>query len=188
MFLGLDLGTGSAKALLLDVDGSIVGTGASTYAVHNPQPGWAESNPEDWWDAATIAVREAVGNRGVEVAAIGLSGQMHGVVLCQDDGRPLRPAILWADARARKELDAYHALSPGLKRSLANPIATGMAGPTLLWVRDHEEDVRQVGRDAVVGVIVQTNDRLVGHLFARLIDRPLRVDVGDVLTGVELDG
>ncbi len=138
MFLGLDLGTGSAKALLLDVDGSIVGTGASTYAVHNPQPGWAESNPEDWWDAAAIAVQEAVGNRGVDVAAVGLSGQMHGVVLCQDDGQPLRPAILWADARSRKELDAYHALGPGLKRSLANPIATGMAGPSLLWVRDHE--------------------------------------------------
>jgi len=145
MFLGLDLGTSSAKALLLDVDGSIVGTGSSPYAVHNAHPGWAESNPEDWWNAATVAVQEAVGDRGIDVAAVGLSGQMHGVVTCLEDGRPLRPAIIWADARARKELKLYQALGPGLKRQLANPISTGMAGPTLLWIRDHEPSVyRQI--------------------------------------------
>jgi len=141
MFLGLDLGTSSAKALLLEVDGSIVGTGSSAYPVRNPHPGWAESNPQDWWEAATVAVQEAVGGRGIEVAAIGLSGQMHGVVCCLEDGRPLRPAIIWADTRARKELDLYRALGPGLKRELANPISAGMAGPTLLWVRDHEPGV-----------------------------------------------
>ena len=145
MFLGLDLGTRSAKALLLDVDGTVVGTGSSPYPVSNAHPGWAESNPQDWWDAATGAVQEAIGNRGTEVAAIGLSGQMHGVVCCLEDGRPLRPAIIWADARARKELEVYRALSPGLKRQLANPISTGMAGPTLLWIRDNEPAVyRQV--------------------------------------------
>jgi xylulokinase len=145
MFLGLDLGTGSAKALLLDVDGSIVGTGSSPYPVHNPHPGWAESNPQDWWDGATIAVQKAVGDRGIDVAAIGLSGQMHGVVSCLEDGRPLRPAIIWADTRARKELDLYQALGPGLKRQLANPLSAGMAGPTLLWIRDHEPSVyRQI--------------------------------------------
>lgn len=138
MFLGLDLGTSSAKALLIDVDGSVVGAGSSAYAVHHPHPGWAESDPQDWWDAATIAVQEAVGTHGIEVAAVGLSGQMHGVVLCEEDGKPMRPAILWADARAHRELDAYRALGPGLKRQLANPITTGMAGPTLLWARDHE--------------------------------------------------
>ncbi|GAC1482434.1 MAG: FGGY family carbohydrate kinase [Candidatus Dormibacteria bacterium] len=138
MFLGIDLGTSSAKALLLDVDGSVVGTGTASYAIHHPHPGWAESNPEDWWDAVTIAVQEAVVGRGVEVAAIGLCGQMHGVVLCNEDSHPVRPAILWADARARRQLEAYRELGPGLKRALANPISIGMAGPTLLWVRDHE--------------------------------------------------
>ena len=141
MFLGLDLGTSSAKALLLDVDGTVLGTGTSPYPVSNPQPGWAESSPQDWWEAATIAVREAVGDRGAEVAAVGLAGQMHGVVCCLEDGRPLRPAIIWADARARKELEPYRALGPGLKRQLANPISAGMAGPALLWIRDHEPAV-----------------------------------------------
>ena len=141
MFLGIDLGTSSAKALLLDVDGSVVGAGSAPYPVLNPHPGWAESNPADWWEAATVAVHEALGERGAEVAAVGLSGQMHGVVCCLEDGRPLRPAILWADSRAGKELDRYRELGPGLKRELANPISTGMAGPTLLWVRDHEPAV-----------------------------------------------
>ncbi|MEO6796361.1 MAG: xylulokinase [Candidatus Dormibacter sp.] len=149
MFLGLDLGTSSVKALLLDVDGSAVGTGASPYRVQHPHPGWAESNPGDWWEAATIAVREAVGNRGADVAAVGLCGQMHGVVLCLDGGEPLRPAILWADARTGKQLDAYRELGPGLKRQLANPISTGMAGPTLLWVRDHETSLYRQTRWAL---------------------------------------
>lgn len=141
MFLGVDLGTSSAKALLLDVDGTVVGTGSSPYSVDNPHPGWAESDPEDWWDAATLAVREAIGSRGTDVAAVGLSGQMHGVVCCLEDGRPLRPAIIWADTRAGKALELYHALGPALKRELANPISAGMAGPTLLWIRDHEPSV-----------------------------------------------
>ena len=149
MFLGLDLGTSSVKALLLDVDGSVVGTGASPYRVQHPHRGWAESNPGDWWEAATIAVQEAVGNRGADVAAVGLSGQMHGVVLCLDDGEPLRPAILWADARTGTQLEAYRELGPGLKRQLANPISTGMAGPTLLWVRDHETSVYRQTRWAL---------------------------------------
>ena len=135
MFLGLDLGTSSVKALLLDVDGSAVGTGASPYRVQHPHPGWAESNPGDWWEAATIAVREAVGNRGADVAAVGLCGQMHGVVLCLDGGEPLRPAILWADARTGKQLDAYRELGAGRKAQLANRCSSRMGGPTLCWVR-----------------------------------------------------
>ena len=149
MFLGIDLGTSSAKALLLDVDGSVVGTGISSYAIHHPHPGWAESNPEDWWDAVTMAVQEAVAGRGVEVAAVGLSGQMHGVVLCLEDSQPIRPAILWADARARKQLDAYRGLGPGPQRALANPITTGMAGPTLLWLREHEASLYRQARWAL---------------------------------------
>ena len=138
MFLGIDLGTGSLKALVLDVDGSVVGTGSAAYSMATPQPGWAESDPEDWWRAAATAVHEAAGEHASEVAAIGLCGQMHGVVLSDDMGSPLRPAILWADGRSRRQLEAYHALSAELRRKLANPPATGMAGPTLLWLRDNE--------------------------------------------------
>ena len=138
MFLGIDVGTSATKALVLDVDGSVVGTGQSGYAVSHPQPGWAESEPEDWWKAAAAAVREAAGGHAAEIAAIGLSGQMHGVVLTDDVGQPLRPAILWADSRSTRELAAYSGLSSKLRRQLGNPPATGMAGPTLLWLRDHE--------------------------------------------------
>jgi xylulokinase len=138
VFLGIDLGTSSLKALVLDVDGSIVGTASAAYPLTTPQPGWVESDPEAWWRAAAVAVPEAAGAHASEIAAISLSGQMHGVVLCDDAGRALRPPILWADSRTRRQLDTYSALSAELRRKLANPIATGMAGPTLLWLRDNE--------------------------------------------------
>src|SRR2546421_4716546 len=138
MFLGIDLGTSSLKALVLDGDGAIVGRAAASYSMSAPQPGWSESDPQDWWQAAGIAARQAAGDHAAEIAAIGLSGQMHGVVLSDDMGQPLRPAILWPDVRTRRQLDAYRELGQDMRRKLANPPATGMAGPTLLWLRDHE--------------------------------------------------
>ena len=138
VLLGLDLGTGSAKALLLAGDGAVVGEGSAPYAVLSPRPGWAESRPEDWWDAVVSAVRDALGGRGSDVAAVGLSGQMHGVVLSDVGGTPLRPAVLWADTRSVGELDAYRRLDPETTRRLANPPAVGMAGPSLLWLRRNE--------------------------------------------------
>jgi xylulokinase len=138
MFLGIDLGTSSLKALVLDVDGSIIGTGTAAYPLATPQPGWVESDPQAWWEAAAVAVPLAAGLHAAEIAAIGLSGQMHGVVLSDDAGQALRPAILWADSRTGRQLDAYRELSAALRRTLANPLATGMAGPSLLWLRDNE--------------------------------------------------
>jgi xylulokinase len=140
MLLGLDLGTSSVKALLLAEDGAVLGEGAASYAVRAPRPGWAESYPEDWWEAVVEATASAVDRRGADVTALGLSGQMHGVVLTDEMGLPLRPAVLWADARSGGELAAYRELDGDLVRSLANPPAVGMAGPSLLWLRDHEPD------------------------------------------------
>src|SRR5256885_14127481 len=130
MFLGIDLGTSSLKALVLDVDGAIVGRAAASYSMSAPQPGWSESDPQDWWQAAGIAARQAAGDHAAEIAAIGLSGQMHGVVLSDEIGQPLRPAILWPDVRTRRQLDAYRELGQAMRRKLANPPATGMAGAT----------------------------------------------------------
>jgi xylulokinase len=93
MLLGIDLGTGSAKALLLATDGTAIGEASSAYPVHAPHPGWAESEPGDWWSAVGEAVRKAVGNHTNQVQAIALSGQMHGVVLASESSQPLRPAI-----------------------------------------------------------------------------------------------
>ena len=149
MLLGLDLGTGSVKALLMAEDGETVGEGSASYPVRSPRPGWAESSPEDWWNAVAEATRAAVGPRASEVASIGLSGQMHGVVLAGDRGRPLRPAVLWADTRSGEQLAAYRALDEDARRRLANPPAVGMAGPTLLWLRDNEPEVYGTARWAL---------------------------------------
>ena len=149
MLLGLDLGTSSVKALLLGEDGGSVGEGSASYPVRSPRPGWAESSPEDWWDAVVEATEAAVGKRGAEVAALGLSGQMHGVVPADDRGRPLRAAVLWADARSGEQLVAYRELDEDARRRLANPPAVGMAGPSLLWLRDHEPGVYASARWAL---------------------------------------
>jgi xylulokinase len=140
VLLGLDLGTSSVKALLMGENGDAVGEGSAPYPVRAPRPGWAESSPDEWWSAVLEATGAAVGRRGGEVAALGLSGQMHGVILADEGGLPLRPAVLWADARSGAELEAYRRLDGELRRRLANPPAVGMAGPSLLWLRDHEPD------------------------------------------------
>ncbi len=149
MLLGLDLGTGSAKALLVSEEGDALGEGSAAYPVRSPRPGWAETDPEEWWDACASAVRSAVGDRGSAVRALGLSGQMHGVVLADETGEPLRPAVLWADTRSADRLDAYRALPADLAFSLANPPAAGMAGPSLLWLRDEEPEAYDVARWAL---------------------------------------
>src|SRR5207237_1521692 len=102
MFLGIDLGTSSLKALVLDVDGTIVGTGSASYVMSTPQPGWAESDPQGWWDAAATAVHEAAGEHASEIAAVGLCGQLHGVVLSDVAGAPIRETILWAADRTHR--------------------------------------------------------------------------------------
>jgi xylulokinase len=149
VLLGIDLGTSSVKALLLGEDGYSVGEGSASYPVRSPRPGWAESSPEDWWNAVVEAAKAAVGKRATQVTALGLSGQMHGVVLADDRGRPLRPAVLWADARSGDQLLAYRKLDKDARRKLANPPAVGMAGPSLLWLRDHEPGVYASARWAL---------------------------------------
>jgi xylulokinase len=142
MLLGLDLGTGSIKALLLDENsGATLGEGTVSYSVRAPRPGWAESSAGEWWEATVEAAKTAVGQYGAQVAALGLSGQMHGVVLADDRGRPSRPAVLWADARSGEQLASYRGLDESASVRLANPPAVGMAGPSLLWLRDHEPEV-----------------------------------------------
>lgn len=138
MLLGIDLGTGSVKALLLKTDGTVLAEASHAYPVQSPKPSWAETDPETWWAAVAIAVRQAIADSPHPIEAIGLSGQMHGVVLTDKEGQPLRPAILWADMRSSDVLDAYTQLSANLRLCLANPITAGMAGPTLVWLKQEE--------------------------------------------------
>jgi xylulokinase len=169
MLLGLDLGTGSAKALLIEASGTVRGEGAASYPVRSPRPGWAESDPREWWEACAEAIWTAVGGRGASVAALGLSGQMHGVVLSDAAGNPRRPAVLWADTRSAGMLARYRELDAGLLERLANPLAAGMAGPTLLWLRDEEPGAYRAARWAL-----QPKDwlrlRLTGEAFSEPSD------------------
>jgi xylulokinase len=138
VLLGIDLGTSSVKATVMDEDGTVKQVASAAYPVESAAPGWAETDPDAWW----LATREAVSSldrmHRRRIAAIGLAGQMHGLVLAREDGHAVRPAILWADSRSRRELYRYRRLSPHLRRVIANPPATGMAGPTLLWIKNHE--------------------------------------------------
>src|SRR5581483_9683425 len=112
-WLGLDIGTGGSRALLVDPEGRVAaGFTAPHEDVQMPQPLWAEQRPENWWDAAQAAVRGVLAQAraaGEEVAGAGLSGQMHGLTLLDAEGRVIRPALLWCDQRSQPQVDAIHA-------------------------------------------------------------------------------
>src|SRR5918911_50638 len=182
MLLGLDLGTSSVKALLIEASGRVRGEGVASYPVRSPRPGWAESDPQDWWDACASAVRAAVGERGGQVAALGLSGQMHGVVLSDAAGRALRPAVLWADARSANQLARYRELDARLLRRLANPPTTGMAGPSLVWLRDNEPEAYRAARWAL-----QPKDWLRLRLTGETLSEPSDASA-TLLYDLEADG
>lgn len=148
--LGIDIGTGSTKAGLVDADGRLVATGRSRNTIVSPRPGWSETDPWTWLDSAAEAVvgaMQATDRPSQRPVAVGFSGQMHGVVVCDQSLRPLRPAVLWSDARARTELAALRSgLSPDGWTRLGNPLVPGMAGPIMAALRHREPDVADAAR------------------------------------------
>jgi xylulokinase len=140
--LGVDLGTSQAKALLCAADGTVLGRGVAGYQVSTPRDRWAETDPEDWWQAARTAVKDSVrsaaGPARAEVAAIAVVGQMHSLVLYSERSGVLRPAVIWLDRRADAEVADYRRLPPDLLARLGNAPSAGMAGPILLWLARHE--------------------------------------------------
>ena len=136
--LGVDLGTSSVKAVVTDSDGRLLSQASREYAVESANAGWAESDPRAWWRETVVAVRQAVARAGTNGAAppsaIGLAGQMHGVVLADANLDPVRSAILWADVRASTVMRAYERLDSRALDRLANPIIPGLTGPILLWL------------------------------------------------------
>jgi xylulokinase len=143
--VGIDLGTSAVKVVVVDLSGAVRGSDTQAYPLHRPWPGAAESDPADWWAATADAVRAALAEatrRGrLTVAAIAVDGQMHGLVLTDERGRPLRPAMSWADTRAADRLPAWRNLPEAARARLANPITAGMLGPQLAWVAHHEREV-----------------------------------------------
>jgi xylulokinase len=146
--LGIDVSTTATKAIVVDAEGVVRSVGTSEYGFETPHPLWSEQSPDQWWDAAVEAIERALtigGLAGADVEAVGLTGQMHGAVLLDRDGWPLRPAILWNDQRTGAECDAIRA-AVGPERLIAitgNDALTGFTAPKLVWVRDHEPDVWQ---------------------------------------------
>jgi xylulokinase len=140
--LGLDLGTSSAKAVVVDTGGEVLAQASAGYTVTSTVAGYAESEPAHWWKAVIACAREAVHAAGhaagARPSAIGLSGQMHGLVMTAAGGGALRPALLWADSRATGSLRAYRLLGSSALARLANPLAPGMTGPLLMWIAENE--------------------------------------------------
>ncbi|OJB39687.1 carbohydrate kinase [Burkholderia ubonensis] len=141
--LGIDLGTGSVKLVTLDPDGVERAVASEPYALSSPQPGWAEIAPQAWWDALVRAAARLPADERAQVAAIGFSGQMHGVVLIDAAGRAVRPALLWPDMRAARLAAAAD------WPDAPNPVAPGMAGPLLRWVAASEPAALRAARWAV---------------------------------------
>jgi xylulokinase len=144
MYLGIDIGTGGSRALLVDERGAVrAGFTAPHEEMRMERPLWAEQRPENWWDAAVAAIRGVLAQAGVggsQVKGIGLSGQMHGLVLLDAADRVIRPALIWCDQRSQEQVDFVNAKlgRETILRYIANPVLTGFTLPKLLWVRDHE--------------------------------------------------
>jgi xylulokinase len=144
MWLGIDIGTGGSRALLVDERGGVrAGFTAAHEDMRMERPLWAEQRPENWWDAAVAAICGVLAQAGVagsQVTGIGLSGQMHGLVILDGDNAVIRPSLIWCDQRSQAQVDAVNAKigRENVLRYIANPVLTGFTLPKLLWVRDHE--------------------------------------------------
>ncbi|HET7182407.1 MAG TPA: xylulokinase [Candidatus Limnocylindrales bacterium] len=141
--LGIDVSTTATKAVLVAEDGTVAGIGTAEYGFDQPRPLWAEQDPEAWWTAAIAAIGQVLAATRVDpgaIAAIGLTGQMHGLVLLDAADRVLRPAILWNDQRTAAECDEIRA-AVGARRLIeltGNDAVTGLTAPKLAWVARHE--------------------------------------------------
>lgn len=145
-FLGIDSSTTATKALLIDAAGCVIGVASSTYDYETPKPLWSEQQPMLWWTATVSSIRQVLAETGIDptaVSGIGLTGQMHGLVLLDTAGDVLRPAILWNDQRTGAECDEMRAII-GKQRLIditGNDALTGFTAPKIVWVKNHEPDI-----------------------------------------------
>ncbi|MDY0020005.1 MAG: FGGY family carbohydrate kinase, partial [Anaerolineae bacterium] len=146
LFLGLDVSTTGAKALLIDASGGVVSSATTPLPLSTPHPLWSEQDPHDWWAGIAASIRRALAQAGVPgsaVKAVGLTGQMHGLTLLDGSGKVLRPAILWNDQRTGAQCDEIR-VRLGKERFIqitGNDALTGFTAPKILWVREHEPEI-----------------------------------------------
>ena len=142
-FIGVDLGTSSLKLLLTDADGKVVNSVTKDYSVSYPKSGWSEQKAEDWWSALKLGLPELIKDiNGEEVAGIGVAGQMHGLVILDENDNVIRPVILWNDGRTWKETEYLNTVigKDVLSENTANIAFAGFTAPKILWVKENEPD------------------------------------------------
>ena len=142
LLLGLDVGTSGVKAILVNPAGAVAAAATVPLSLDTPCPGWAEQDPEAWWDASTAAIRRVLEQRpGTRVAAVGISGQMHSSVFLDKSGAVIRPALLWCDGRTTAECREIVERAGGearLREWVCNAALEGFTLPKVLWLRNHE--------------------------------------------------
>ena len=139
--IGIDIGTTGTKSVLFDLGGNAVASSTAEYPLSQPQNGWAEQDPDDWWKAACKTLGEVVKHAtDGEIAGVGLSGQMHSLVLLDENNCVIRPAILWCDGRTTAECAEIEATvgKDKLVEITANPALPGFTASKLMWVKKHE--------------------------------------------------
>jgi len=155
VLLGIDISTTGAKALLVAADGHVLGSATTPLTLSTPKPLWSEQDPHEWWDGVVASIRRVLAESGVapaEIAAIGLTGQMHGLTLLDAHGQVLRPAILWNDQRTGPQCDEIRRRL-GKKRLIeitGNDALTGFTAPKILWVQQNEPEVYAKARQALL--------------------------------------
>jgi xylulokinase len=182
MYLGIDLGTSGIKAVLVDETETVRASHTEALEVSRPHAGWSEQNPEDWWQGTLRALDALAASDPAGMAAvqgIGLSGQMHGAVLLDEAGEPLRPAILWNDTRCEAECRELEESFPSLRQITGNPAMPGFTAPKLLWVRKHEPDIF-ARTNTVLLPKAYLRYRLTGEMIEEMSDASgtLWLDVG----------
>jgi len=154
-FLGIDTSTTSSKALLIDERGEMVSVASSPHTLQTPKPLWSEQDPKEWWQAVSASIHGALEKAGIggeAISAIGLTGQMHGLVLLDEAGEVLRPAILWNDGRTQAQCDDIHARVGKEKfiQVTGNIALTGFTAPKILWVKENEPEVYSRARHVLL--------------------------------------
>jgi xylulokinase len=183
--LGIDVGTTGSKALLVDADGLVKASATSEYPMFTPHPLWAEQNPTDWWSATVTSIRSVLVQSGAkpdQVAGVGLTGQMHGLVLLDAQAEVLRPCIMWNDQRTAAQCAAItqEVGAENVLRLTGNPVLPGFTAPKIAWVREHEPEVY-----ARAAKVLLPKDyaryRLTGGFFSEVSDASgtSLFDVGD---------
>jgi len=150
--LGIDIGTTSTRTIIINEDGRLISSSTKEYKMYTPKPGWAEQNPDDWWNAVVYTIKDAVEKSNIspgKISCMGLTGQMHGSVFVDNYGKVIRPAILWCDQRTQKQCDEIYDIF-GYKNFIKlsyNKALTGFTAPKILWLKEVEpENYKKVAK------------------------------------------